>query len=679
VESGSKIPVSIAPGNYSITFYGTGNLNAYSYNSAGVGKFLGRIEATAAGTNFAVANVSEASTGFAFSGANGTVVIRRFITATSATISDTTARPKVSGLPSNSLFYTGRVAYSGSRWVVISANSTSYSAYSDDGIFWTYSQNMPVSTVWADITYGNGLFVAIAGASWFTSTVGNAVATSPDGVTWTQRTVPNGYWGGITFGNGTFVAVNGGNATTSTMAVYSTDAITWTQSTLPANVSWTDVEYGSNKFVAISNSSSFATSTDGITWVARTAATSATWRKIVWTGTRFVVLGSYASNTQLSSDGITWSNGQALSQNASYVHHSMEYVNGVLIASNESLNLISYSTNNGDSWTAVSTPNNNYTSFIWNGSTYIAINNNGAATASSTNLTTWAVLGTGLSQNSSMFYVNGTFVALQSGSSNISVSTNGTSWTLRNVGYSFNWYTMMYGNGLYLLMAGSDGSNNYQGYLTSPDLITWTYRNLPVAQFWKRGIFANGRFIMPSSGNGTPQNAYSSSDGINWTVSTISVYGAVLGQGDGKVVALPLLQHNEGSISYDGGLTWTPFVLPISTAFSSIAFGNGIFVAAASGWATGGGPIWTSTDGVTWIKSSLSTTIYVNTQISFSNGYFAFSYSQDVYTSTNGRTWAKNPTPGKTFQASAGGPNGIVMGDGGSAGIALIRSSVTIS
>ena len=56
---------------------------------------------------------------------------------------------------------------------------------------------------WLGVTYGNGLFVAVADSG-----TGNRVMTSPDGITWTIRAsaADNG-WFGVTYGNGLFVAV----------------------------------------------------------------------------------------------------------------------------------------------------------------------------------------------------------------------------------------------------------------------------------------------------------------------------------------------------------------------------------------------------------------------------------------------------------------------------------------
>ena len=70
------------------------------------------------------------------------------------------------------------------------------------GITWT-SRTSAADNSWQAITYGNGLFVAVA-----VTGTGNRVMTSPDGITWTIRTsaADNG-WYGIAYGNGLFVAV----------------------------------------------------------------------------------------------------------------------------------------------------------------------------------------------------------------------------------------------------------------------------------------------------------------------------------------------------------------------------------------------------------------------------------------------------------------------------------------
>ncbi|MCZ2397822.1 MAG: hypothetical protein LC100_14930, partial [Chitinophagales bacterium] len=62
------------------------------------------------------------------------------------------------------------------------------------------------------------------------------LANSPDNAgAWTQRGLPaNTNWNSVTYGNGVFVAVAQG----SSIAATSPDGITWTQRVLPANTNW---------------------------------------------------------------------------------------------------------------------------------------------------------------------------------------------------------------------------------------------------------------------------------------------------------------------------------------------------------------------------------------------------------------------------------------------------------
>jgi hypothetical protein len=76
---------------------------------------------------------------------------------------------------------------------------------SPDGITWT-SRTSAADNSWSSVTYGNGLFVGVAGSG-----TGNRVMTSPDGITWTIRTsATDNIWNSVTYSNGLFVAVSGG-------------------------------------------------------------------------------------------------------------------------------------------------------------------------------------------------------------------------------------------------------------------------------------------------------------------------------------------------------------------------------------------------------------------------------------------------------------------------------------
>jgi len=133
-----------------------------------------------------------------------------------------------------------------------------------------------------DIAYTDEGFVNTASEHTFVAVAyGSTIAaTSPDGITWTQRTLPvSASWRSVTYGNNTFVAV----ASSSSIAATSPDGITWTQRTLPVSAQWRSVIYGNNTFVAVAYYSTIAaTSPDGITWTQRTLPVSAQWRSVTY-------------------------------------------------------------------------------------------------------------------------------------------------------------------------------------------------------------------------------------------------------------------------------------------------------------------------------------------------------------------------------------------------------------
>jgi hypothetical protein len=102
--------------------------------------------------------------------------------------------------------------------------------------------------LWKGVTYGNGLFVAVA------ITASNIrVMTSPDGINWTSRnSAANNNWTSVTYGNGLFVAVS--NTGTGNRVMASPDGITWTSRVSAADMNWNSVTYGNGLFVAVSSS-----------------------------------------------------------------------------------------------------------------------------------------------------------------------------------------------------------------------------------------------------------------------------------------------------------------------------------------------------------------------------------------------------------------------------------------
>lgn len=136
------------------------------------------------------------------------------------------------------------ITYGNGKFVAIAGGNYNHNiaAYSEDGIDWK-EVAMPASVAWQSVAYGNGKFVAIAG--------NRNVAYSEDGISWIRTAeIPfSGHWNYITYGNDKFVSI----AYDSDKATYSKDGINWIEMKMPSSNYWKEVTYGNGKFVAVSN------------------------------------------------------------------------------------------------------------------------------------------------------------------------------------------------------------------------------------------------------------------------------------------------------------------------------------------------------------------------------------------------------------------------------------------
>lgn len=162
---------------------------------------------------------------------------------------------------------------------------------------WT-ERNFPTTGVWSDITFGNGMFVA----------VGNLVSTSPDGINWTNRTPHASIINSITYGGGKFVATTFGG---SNSIMYSDDGIVWNSvdvSSLLVGGTMRDVSYGNGLYVVVlENTARVLTSPNGITWTARTLPSNTRWGSIVFANGKFIAVSLNSAVSAVSTDGISWS------------------------------------------------------------------------------------------------------------------------------------------------------------------------------------------------------------------------------------------------------------------------------------------------------------------------------------------------------------------------------------
>jgi|GEM_PF-1028818 len=191
----------------------------------------------------------------------------------------------------------GSITYGNGIFVAVAYAGSNRIITSSDGVTWTARTPAQVSS-WLGVTYGNGLFVAVS------SDGTNRVMTSPDGINWTSRTAAEANtWNSVAYGNGVFVAI----AWTGTNRVMtSPDGINWTARSVAANT-WNSITYGNGVFVAVGSTGAVMTSPDGINWTSRTAAEANTWISVTYGNGLFVaVSGSGTNQVMTSPDGINW-------------------------------------------------------------------------------------------------------------------------------------------------------------------------------------------------------------------------------------------------------------------------------------------------------------------------------------------------------------------------------------
>ena len=71
-------------------------------------------------------------------------------------------------------------------------------------------------------------------------------------------------------------------------------------------------------------------------------------------------------------------------------------------------------------------------------------------------------------------------------------STNGTAWVLGTAASNNSWYSVCYGNGLFVAVSTSGTGNRV---MTSPNGITWTSRTSAADSNWRSVCYGNGVFV----------------------------------------------------------------------------------------------------------------------------------------------------------------------------------------
>jgi len=313
----------------------------------------------------------------------------------------------------------------------------------DNGLFWAgcygpiftnaqisvaqIATGYPADQQWEAVTYGDGKFVAVA-----SSGSGNRVMTSTNGTYWTSRTsASNSNWQGIAYADGLFVAV-GSNA-----VMTSPDGITWTSRTAP-NGEWQAITNCGGLFVATATwgSNYVMTSTNGIDWTVRTPA-------YAWSHDAVACSASVPRFVSVSQFGRGWSSADGISNWSIQNPGAIVDIRTVAFGAGR-FSWLEYSTNtgnrygaystNGVNWTnTASAPANQWRYITYGGNKFIAVAEGGvnSRSAYSADGANWT-LGSGVPDNSwqGVAYGANKYVAVaNSGTNNrVMTSSDGQSW-----------------------------------------------------------------------------------------------------------------------------------------------------------------------------------------------------------------------------------------------------------
>jgi hypothetical protein len=268
-------------------------------------------------------------------------------------------------------------------------------------------------------------------------------------------------------------------------------------------------------------------------------------------------------------------------------------------------------------------------------------------------------------------YGAGQYVAVGNGGTILS-SPDAISWTARKSDTTVSLQSIVYGGDQFVAVGGDEFDPNPKAtVVTSKDGLSWNLVDTGVTNILRGVTYGAGLFV--AVGGSSPEYSVilSSEDGIKWETrlkfdpgivspSDAPVYSTVA-YGNGLFVAVAPYVGTITLATSSDGIMWTRHggQGPVSEYPPSLAFGNGVFV-ALGGHNMGRplatyGDIWTSKDGLEWEKTAevLAGTATSFKSIAYGGGQFLavgdiidIDGKRQSYRSSDGQNWTDQPDPG---------------------------------
>ena len=501
--------------------------------------------------------------------------------------------------------------------------ASEYSTNTTDGSSWSYPYNFGwASGTGGRVAYGNGRFVAV-GTGYYDNI--KYAQDAAWGINWNYTNFNPfglGYfdgqsWTGVAYAGGKFAVVGNINNNydfSGNTVLTSTDGEEWQVGTLPATQVWDVIGYGGG-FMAFRNAQSgqgasnvVYTSPDGITWTMVTAS-SGTYVQIyntlggltTYTPTPSKALYKNAvikaDSTELIEPGITLNNNDTLLIKGSAGISASVF--GAEVDGVDTYKILGQAAVAGTASAVYSAPQN--TSALVRA---IHIANTGDSDAV-------VSLSAGIMGPSDSFSEVAVLMMGDNNSVSSPVAVKKLSGPIPASGASLSYAeSLVFGNGVFLATFGPSIYRSVNGAdWTEPGQTASTWQYNPG---WQGNLaYGNGVFV--------------------WALSYDDAY----------------LGHAPTRVSTDG-LTWTYSTEEL--AWSTLTYGNGVFLAKYSGSTT----VKTSTDGLTWTSAgTVETDFQNNTTVIYGNGRFIMqNQAGRTWSDNNGQSWQwDSPNPSYSYEA----------------------------